>query len=736
MRIQGLTISEALGDIRSEYLLEAEEAYFVAITQKRRPSRNGWLTRFVNSGWGVAIICALVAISVMGGIIWAGNRHDGPGIRPPVGNQYTEDLTFEQETMETIDPPAAEIAAKAPEIAWEKPIKSVQITAFYSMVTYNMIAAGDHQITEISLATHEDDTRTLMFRLINRETYEVMAHYCWDATEGKWGVMTVEEGIFLVYRATEQGAMTTLWIDFFVWLPELDPATYECVGSFYPKILPESRPYLWKHPRVEETGEWGRFVKELFTDFPTTYLCMDEALGDLAFYTEDNRYTDGWERMRLFWQDLYILDGEEITDGLEIVTEKAEAETYAPTETTENHDTDYDTEATRAEENTSAPKETIENVDPPVEPDGNLPMNEPYIWPTFTPSAEEVALMAELDLPDHVAEVRRHGVYIQQRAGRESQWRVMELREIIYTDQTAVLHLLLRDPQSGTLISQYEYPLGNSRWGLFQDEEGLFVVYTITRTEETKYTLALTTFVWSSHDIYNGSSLDGVQLLTYRENSFPIHYSGSSWNAMKKRLKTMMDNGVYADMTGDGSRPLKARLVADGIFGEFAFFGDEDISTAGWDRWEKYMEMDLSWDLLNAMPYEKAEDSLPSISEMNIHRVSYIEYDADFLLPIAEEAAAHIAESALPVYRSDEEKPTGEGCLRFVVIPEETLGYYGYRIERTEQAITLYAASPNGSMEAFVYLAESFVTGYEDGYYLIFEDKDFLPIGSTVEVRE
>ena len=76
-----------------------------------------------------------------------------------------------------------------------------------------------------------------------------------------------------------------------------------------------------------------------------------------------------------------------------------------------------------------------------------------------------------------------------------------------------------------------------------------------------------------------------------------------------------------------------------------------------------------------------------------------------------------------------------EGDQRTFTIPEEALGYYGYRIERTEQAITLYAASPNGSMEAFVYLAEAFVTGYEDGCYLIFEGKDFLPIGSTIEVR-
>ncbi len=332
--MKGITVFETFTDIREDYIRDAElDACFMAAPVRKRERGSSTFSRFMNSGWGVAIICALVAVSVTGGIIWAGFN---AGNVTPVGAQptedltfeqeTTEDLTFEQETMEDIDPPAAEIAAKAPEIAWEKPVKSVQTTAFYSMVTYNMIAAGDDQITEISLATHEDNTRTLMFRLINRETYEVMAHYSWDATEGKWGVMTVEEGIFLVYRTTEQGAMTTIWIDFFAWLPELDPATYECVGTFYPKIFPESRSYLWKHPRVEDTGEWGRFVKELFTDFPTTYLCMDEALGDLTFYTEDNRYTDGWARMRLFWQDLYILDGEETKGGLEIVTEEVRPE--------------------------------------------------------------------------------------------------------------------------------------------------------------------------------------------------------------------------------------------------------------------------------------------------------------------------------------------------------------------------------------------------------------------------
>ena len=314
-----LDLFEQFDGLNDLFVAEAEipEAHkSVAILPAPRQKRR--FAQFINSSWGVAIICALVAVSVMGGIIWAGNRPVSP---PPAGSALTEDLTFEQEVLEDIDPPAAEVAAKAPRFGWEKSVKSVETTAFYSPVTYNMLEIGEYHVTEISLATREDSTRTLMFRLINRETFEVMARYTWDVTEGKWGVMEMGGG-FAVYHTTEKGEMTTIWFDFFIWMPELDPATYECVGTFHPTILSEeSGSYLWKHPRVEDTRAWSQFVREFFTDYPTAYLCMDEALGDLTFYTEDNRYTDGWERMRLFWQDLYILNDGETTGGLEIVTE-------------------------------------------------------------------------------------------------------------------------------------------------------------------------------------------------------------------------------------------------------------------------------------------------------------------------------------------------------------------------------------------------------------------------------
>lgn len=315
-----LDLFEKFDGLNDRYIAEAEipDAHLRA-TVASTPHRKGGFSRFFNSGWGVAVICALVAVSVMGGIIWAGFN---AGYVPPSTTNLTEDLIFEQETLPDMDPSAAEIAAKAPKFGWEKSVKSVETTAFYGMVTYNLLAAGDYQVTEITLATHADDTRTLLLRLINRETYEVMARYTWDATEGKWGVMDANGG-YVVYRAIEDGERTLMQVDTFVWMPELEPDTYDFAGSFIPTVI-DSVSYVWRSPVVEDTAEWSAFVREWFEGIPTAYLCMDEALGAPAFYTEEDRYTDGWERMRLFWRDLYILGLEESTEGLEIVTENAE----------------------------------------------------------------------------------------------------------------------------------------------------------------------------------------------------------------------------------------------------------------------------------------------------------------------------------------------------------------------------------------------------------------------------
>ena len=54
-----------------------------------RDREDSLLYRFFNSGWGVAMICAVVSLSVLGGIIWAGQN-------PPAGGP--DDTTFEPHT--------------------------------------------------------------------------------------------------------------------------------------------------------------------------------------------------------------------------------------------------------------------------------------------------------------------------------------------------------------------------------------------------------------------------------------------------------------------------------------------------------------------------------------------------------------------------------------------------------------------------------------------------------------
>ena len=109
-----LDLFEKFDGLDDQFISEAEipDAHLAAKVLPMSGHKSKF-SQIINSGWGVAIICVLVAVSVMGGIIWAGNRPGGPGVQVPPGSQLTEDLTFEQETLPDIDPPAAEIAAKA-----------------------------------------------------------------------------------------------------------------------------------------------------------------------------------------------------------------------------------------------------------------------------------------------------------------------------------------------------------------------------------------------------------------------------------------------------------------------------------------------------------------------------------------------------------------------------------------------------------------------------------------------
>ena len=79
--MKGITVFETLTDIREDYIRDAElDACFLTASIHKKERDPSAFSRFMNSGWGVAIVCALVAVSVMGGIIWAGQQ---PGNTPP-----------------------------------------------------------------------------------------------------------------------------------------------------------------------------------------------------------------------------------------------------------------------------------------------------------------------------------------------------------------------------------------------------------------------------------------------------------------------------------------------------------------------------------------------------------------------------------------------------------------------------------------------------------------------------
>ena len=113
-------ILEALNGIRDEYIAEAAEALGLlgaaapAYTKPAREHRENLLSRFFNSGWGVAVICAVVSLSVLGGIIWAGQRPPagGPGYNPSTGTN-TDAFETEPETVQYIGEEQTDVWVKS-----------------------------------------------------------------------------------------------------------------------------------------------------------------------------------------------------------------------------------------------------------------------------------------------------------------------------------------------------------------------------------------------------------------------------------------------------------------------------------------------------------------------------------------------------------------------------------------------------------------------------------------------
>ncbi len=115
----GQVAFEAMTNMRDSFITEAAEMLGLlgepapATAKPTRNREDSLLYRFFNSGWGVAMICAVVSLSVLGAIIWGGQSPPvgGPGYNPPIGTN--------PETSETTDETADYIGEKQTDV-WVK----------------------------------------------------------------------------------------------------------------------------------------------------------------------------------------------------------------------------------------------------------------------------------------------------------------------------------------------------------------------------------------------------------------------------------------------------------------------------------------------------------------------------------------------------------------------------------------------------------------------------------------
>ena len=99
--MKGSTAFEKLTGISNQYIEEAAE--FSIPSQRAASSRWERFSHFINSGWGVAMICGIVAIGVMAGIL-AASRAGGPEMPPIIPGGRVEETSENRETHRREDP--------------------------------------------------------------------------------------------------------------------------------------------------------------------------------------------------------------------------------------------------------------------------------------------------------------------------------------------------------------------------------------------------------------------------------------------------------------------------------------------------------------------------------------------------------------------------------------------------------------------------------------------------------
>lgn len=97
--MKGMALLASMSDVRDS-LIEESLMLFDTPAEELCPKGQSAFSRFLNSGWGVAMICTVVSLGVLMGIIRAGQN-------PPVGAPGVTDVTagYEEDSAEVSDMP-------------------------------------------------------------------------------------------------------------------------------------------------------------------------------------------------------------------------------------------------------------------------------------------------------------------------------------------------------------------------------------------------------------------------------------------------------------------------------------------------------------------------------------------------------------------------------------------------------------------------------------------------------
>lgn len=126
MKMNKMTILEKLGMIDKQYVMEADNAYDAAASEQNTREKTGRkILDWFSHGWGVAMICMLVAGGVFAAILYAGQNP--PDVIPPAGTKQEEstaeevtepmsaETSPETEPAETTEGDTEEVTAQEPE---------------------------------------------------------------------------------------------------------------------------------------------------------------------------------------------------------------------------------------------------------------------------------------------------------------------------------------------------------------------------------------------------------------------------------------------------------------------------------------------------------------------------------------------------------------------------------------------------------------------------------------------